>query len=105
MMSAAPGTSEDRLHLPGDPVVLLAHDGRLQNPGSGAQGVHRRINSLFSDFAAEDGGASRWEKVVAGAGSSGRRRDVHRLHGGDGPFFVDVIRSCKAPISSARVGW
>ena len=50
--------------------------------------------------------ASRCANVVAGAGSVRSSagtytawKDVIE------PFFVDVMRSCSAPISAASVGW
>ena len=50
--------------------------------------------------------ASRWVKVVAGAGSvrssAGTYTACTEVMD---PFLVEVMRSCKAPISVARVGW
>ena len=50
--------------------------------------------------------ASRWAKVVAGAGSVKSSAGTYTACTDViDPFFVDVIRSCKAPISVCSVGW
>src|SRR5699024_7731918 len=71
--------------LPGDAVVLLPHDIRLQDAGGGLQGVHRRVDALLGDLPAEDGGGV---QVGKGGGGGGVRQvvggDVYRLDGGDG---------------------
>ena len=50
--------------------------------------------------------ASKWAKVVAGAGSvkssAGTYTACTEVME---PFLVEVMRSCKAPISLAKVGW
>ena len=50
--------------------------------------------------------ASRWANVVAGAGSvrssAGTYTACTEVME---PFFVEVMRSCRAPISVASVGW
>ena len=49
--------------------------------------------------------ASRWEKVVAGAGSVRSSAGTYTACTEvTEPFFVEAMRSCKAPISSANVG-
>ena len=49
--------------------------------------------------------ASRWVKVVAGAGSVRSSAGTYTAWTEVmAPFFVEVIRSCRAPISLARVG-
>ena len=49
--------------------------------------------------------ASRWENVVAGAGSVRSSAGTYTACTEvTDPFLVDVIRSCSAPISPASVG-
>ena len=50
--------------------------------------------------------ASRWVNVVAGAGSVKSSAGTYTACTDVmDPFLVEVIRSCKAPISVASVGW
>ena len=50
--------------------------------------------------------ASRWLKVVAGAGSVKSSAGTYTAWTDVmEPFFVEVIRSCICPISVAKVGW
>ena len=76
---------EDLLHALGAVVVLVAHDGRGQDPAGGVQGVHRGIDAQLGDLPAEHRGGV---QVGEGGGRSGVgeviRRHVHRLHRGDG---------------------
>ena len=50
--------------------------------------------------------ASRWAKVVAGAGSVRSSAGTYTAWNDViEPFLVEVMRSCSAPISAASVGW
>ena len=49
---------------------------------------------------------SRWAKVVAGAGSVKSSAGTYTAcKEVIEPFLVEVMRSCKLPISAAKVGW
>ena len=50
--------------------------------------------------------ASRWPKVVAGDGSVRSSAGTYTAWiDVIEPFLVEVMRSCRRPISSASVGW
>ena len=49
---------------------------------------------------------SRWAKVVAGAGSVRSSAGTYTAWNEViEPFLVEVMRSCRRPISAASVGW
>ena len=64
--------------------MLMSHNARIQNPGSGGQGIDGGVDADFHQRAAEHGGG-----VQVREGRGGRRigqvigRHVNRLHGGD----------------------
>ena len=76
---------EDGLHLARHVVVLLAHDLGGQDAAGGIQRIHRRVDALGGDVT----GQNRSCIQMGEGGCRGRvgqvvRRDVDRLHRGDG---------------------
>ncbi len=57
------------LHLAGDVVMLFAHDQRVQDATGRTQRIDRREEPLSASERCSVIVASRWAKVVAGAGS------------------------------------
>src|SRR5690606_21179467 len=73
------------LHAPGYLVVLFSDDTRFQNTGGGAEGVHRRVNTLLRDAPLQ---VRRRVQVSEGGGRRGVgvvvRRHVNGLNGRNG---------------------
>jgi len=94
------------LHLARHVEVLLADDSRVENGGGRRQRVDRGIDPELDDRALEP---NRRVEVTERRG----RRGVGVVIRGDKmacrlviePFFVEVIRSWRSPISVASVGW
>ena len=92
---------EDRLHLPRNLVVLVAHHPRVQDPRRGVEGIHRRVDAQLRDLPrkhrggiemGEGGGRRRVGQVVGG--------HVDGLHRGDGA----LARGGDALLQLAQVG-
>ncbi len=90
---------------PGPHDNALPNVNGIQNPGSGVQRIHGRINSQLCNLAGQNhgavqmgecGGRSRVGQVVCG--------HVNTLNRGDGPLSVEVMRSWSSPMSTANVG-
>jgi hypothetical protein len=60
---------QDPLHVAGHLVVLFADDLRVHQARGGVERVHGRVDAQLGDRADRTVVASRWAKVVAGAGS------------------------------------
>jgi hypothetical protein len=60
---------QDLLDAGGHGVVLLADVARVEDPRHRGQRVHGRVDTERRDLTAQLVVASRWAKVVAGAGS------------------------------------
>src|SRR5258708_407835 len=97
---------EDALHFAGDVVVLLADDVDLERLRDGGERINRGINAELGNGALEhDGGIKVGEGVRRRRVGEIVRGHVDGLHGGDGAFLREVMRSWRRPISLARVGW
>ena len=98
-------TLENFLHATRDRVMLFAHDFRRERFRGRSQRIDRRINAELGDGTFEhDRGIQVRERVRRRRIGQIVRRDVDRLDGRDRPFFVEVMRSCRSPISAASVG-
>jgi hypothetical protein len=86
--------------------VLFADDAGVEQAAVGVERVDRGVDALLGDLAVEHR-----RGVEVGKGGRGRRvgevvgGHVDGLHRGDRARLVEVMRSCRAPISVARVGW
>ena len=94
------------LHLACSLIMLLTYDSGIQDTGCGLQRVYCGIDSQFYDRTGQNrGGIQMCECGRRCRVCQVIRRHIDCLYGSMDPFLVDVIRSCSAPISVARVGW
>ena len=101
-----PVALEDGLHAAGGVVVVLADEARVEDAGERGQRVHGRVERLLDQRAVQrDHGV----EVAEGGDDAGVgvvvRGDVDRLERVIEPRFVEVMRSSRAPMSVASVGW
>ena len=76
----------------GDFIMLLTHDLRAEDTAGGVQRVHSGVDALRGNVTAQNRGSVQM-------GERRCRSGVGQVVGGD------VMRSCRAPISVASVGW
>src|SRR4249919_3155984 len=92
-----------RLHAARGVVVLVADHVRVELARSGVERVDRGVDAQRGDLARQhDGG------VEVGAGDGSVRSSAGTYTAWIEviePVLVEVMRSCRTPISSARVGW
>ncbi len=86
--------------------MCITYDQRSKDTGSRIQWIHRRIDTKSAILRLNTVVASRWAKVVAGAGSVKSSAGTYTACTDViEPFLVEVILSCISPISVASVGW
>ena len=87
-------------------IMLFAYCLRRQDTAGRIQRIYCRVNTWLAISRESTVVASRWVNVVAGAGSVKSSAGTYTACTDViEPFLVEVIRSCKAPISVASVGW
>jgi hypothetical protein len=99
-------TLQNVLNAASTVVVLLADDQRIQLTAGGVQRINGRVDTQGSDVTGQyDGGVQggrRWSpglgSVRSSAGTYTAWIEVIE------PVLVEVMRSCRTPISSASVG-
>ena len=99
---------EGFLNADGDAVVLLADHGGVERVGTRGERIDRREQTQAGDAAREN--RCRVEvregRRRRGVGQVISRRTYDRLdRRGIDPVLVEVMRSCRSPISVASVGW
>ena len=98
-------TLKELLDAAGDFVVLLAENVRVEDTRRGVERVNSRIKTELCDL-------TRKNRRRIEVGECARRsrvgevisRDIDCLDRRDGALFVEVMRSCRAPMSVVSVG-
>ena len=86
--------------------MLFADDQRIELAAGGVERIDGRVDTQRGDVTRQHDGGVEVGKVVAGDGSVKSSAGTYTAWiEVIEPTLVEVMRSCRRPISSASVGW